>query len=1139
MLKTTYLEISEMLEICRKYYNLGSRYFVLILLLGLAYNFLHIESCFSLENNNPKTLIHEWAFNNSQFPAGVSCYSSDKTNELNASVVEHGGKTALAVSFPKGTPAQNHSKYINFNYDTNIVAGSEYLIELYVKGSVKGEIGLRAITVSSPWSNLGDKSSKKIIVEPNWKKVELKFVASKNYKGWVRMPLIVANNYPEGATLYLAAVKISKLKSFIPYALNKEWALFPAVRQDIDLEKLKSVPEILPGKNGSDVKALNINIKNNLCDIEGIIGYAKNKEVAILFNTFESPEDATMQLGSSADWWFECYINGQKVFSTIETGGNFSRNFKPEDHVFNIPVKKGTNLLAVKVLSGMDGWKFSCGPVKYQQSTDTLYPIKEGSEWKAINMKDKWDDSGTRQRTKMNNLLVKKGTALDLSRFCDAPAGKYGRVIMNENGRLAFEDKPDISVRFRSFNMSMTWTSWFFRLTMDEIKEFAEAISRRGYNMVRPVNLNIYIMGYGVVPGTKKTGKQNISKPKLPQTVDDFNQAIDIEAMDRFDYFSYCLKQRGVYLDLTMGGGWYSPIAVINGKKSGSIHDEIYFREDLKNNWVNGIKYLLTHVNPYTKQNLLQSNQIVNFTFVNEQDIRESSYPAFTPYWKEFIKGKYQNTTTLSKAWGLDKPMDFKDIPEISNKLLHSGTTAGIDAIHFLEDIMCKLTKFHYQKLREIGYRGLFSHWDMYMRLLEVPPRSLVTLTSMHTYHDHVSYEKPLSSKYVQKNYAYGWWKGTERVFNQQSSITHNGASYFRRVAATRFLDRPFIINEFGHGSYNRYHHEQGLVFGAYAALQQWDSLGVHNNVVNLYPNASPFFNSPIDPVSRASELVSAFAWMRGDVKSSVHSIEYMIKPEMVYSKDCLKAIGSEYTKIALLTKIGNSYPQKALESTAKITPDIRIVPKEFTRTAGTGYFAVTKDALSKGDITKEIVDKLRKKGILKTENITNVNKNIYQSDTEEILLNIDKGTMSVVTPRLEGAIVKENKSVILKQLEIKECSTPASVTVVSLEDQKKLDKASRLLLIFSTHAVGKNTVFASRKQNRLIEPGTFPMLMKTGALVVNLKTDQHNKPKVYALNLDGTRECEIPISFSEGLLSLSLNTSNLKFATPYFEIIY
>jgi len=1087
-----------------------------------------------LAENNTK-LLHEWKISEN-INKEITCSNNDKDNPLTTTILETPDNSVLCVNINGKESEKISQKQINFNYNGTLQAGSKYLIELDIKGSVRGKVLINCILAAPPWSSLGRGALRTLAVETEWKTIKLEFSPSRTWTGPMRIPMICVGKFPANEKLYIRSVKMFQTQGYLPYALNKKWTLFaPVDATKINLVNLDKIPESLPGIQENTIKGQNINIAEKAVELTQFGGAVKAKKAAVLFNEFDCSEAGTMQLGASADWWFEFYINGKKVFSTVESGGNYSSKFVPEDHVFNIPIKKGKNLVAVKVLSGSGGWKFACGKVKFiKHVAGEVFAVKDGDGWKAVNMKGEWNPSGARP-IKIDEIMVKPGTALDLSRFCDAPSGKYGPVIINSKGKLAFGQHPDKPVKFRSFNKGLGWTSNFYKMTKEELEEFAHAIALRGFNMVRfgPGNA---LMGFGGLPPAVKDRK-SFTDATIPQKPEEMK--LDKAFLDRLDYFVFCLKKHGIYIDLMLGA-WTDayPSGQIMGMRTANYCKSlIYFSDDLKRNWVAGTTFLLNHVNPYTGQSLLNENIIANITFMNEQDTRSSFLPVFTPYWRNYLKEKYKDINKLSTAWGCTYK-SFDDIPAITNKQLHTGSPMAIDAVHFLEKNMCDLTGFFYHELRKIGYKGPFSLWDMYMRLVEIPPRGMVSLVSMHSYHDHVGVKKH-SGSYKQKNLAYPWWKNTERNFQQVSSITNNTVSYFRRVAATRFLDRPFIINEFSHGAYNQYHHEQGLVFGCYAALQGWDSLGTHSDVVTLYHTAAPMFSSAVDPVSRASDFLATFAWFRGDVQTAKHSVDYAITPEMVYSKNALDAIGSEYSKIALITKIGNSYPIKPLEPTAKYKADLTIQPKEFAWTAGSEFFVVTKDVLDQGKTTQKIVEKLRSKNIIPSSNSTDSLKGIYQSETGEIVTDVKKGTMRVVSPKLEGVIIKADKQVNLDKLSVNACSTPACVTVLSLDDNKTVGDSSKLLLVFSTHAVGANTVFASSKMNRVLEAGTFPMLMKTGKLSVSIQTANQKVPQVYALNMDGTRAETIKGKLVDGKLNISIDTSKLKYATPYFEVVF
>ena len=165
----------------------------------------------------------------------------------------------------------------------------------------------------------------------------------------------------------------------VPYSLNVEWHLLRKSVRNISFTEIpRNTEKILLFNDSYD------------------LGKAPAKSAAVFYNEFESGRDGVMQIGMAADWWFECRLNGEAVYSTL-TGGNREQQFSPENHVFNLPVKKGRNLLAVRVLAGAAGWKFFCGEVPYRKIHHGVYEVTQGPEWRPVNM-DRIDWAAQRRK---------------------------------------------------------------------------------------------------------------------------------------------------------------------------------------------------------------------------------------------------------------------------------------------------------------------------------------------------------------------------------------------------------------------------------------------------------------------------------------------------------------------------------------------------------------------------------------------------------------------------------------------------------------------------------------------------------------------------------------------------------------------
>lgn len=160
-----------------------------------------------------------------------------------------------------------------------------------------------------------------------------------------------------GAGIMICIAVVALAENHIDYALSPEWTLFqkPSMEK-VDLSALREIPETLGGVSGRKIH-FNAHAAYQVDDPSP----PSFQRVAIFMNTFESPRDGLIQIGCSADWFFEFMINGQVVYDTLSEGNQISFPMSTEDHLFDVPVHKGTNLVVIRLLSGGKGWRLHCG----------------------------------------------------------------------------------------------------------------------------------------------------------------------------------------------------------------------------------------------------------------------------------------------------------------------------------------------------------------------------------------------------------------------------------------------------------------------------------------------------------------------------------------------------------------------------------------------------------------------------------------------------------------------------------------------------------------------------------------------------------------------------------------------------------
>ena len=147
---------------------------------------------------------------------------------------------------------------------------------------------------------------------------------------------------------------------------------------------------------------------------------------------------------------------------------------------------------------------------------------------------------------------------------------------------------------------------------------------------------------------------------------DDKRETISPESLDKLEYFVYCLKQNGVYVDLNLHVSWgFSKEAGFpdTDKIPEMGKQTSYFEKRSIEHQKNYAKQFLEHVNPYTKLKWADDPAVALIEITNEDtlfgEVFTGSYQNWPPYyrdqlqakWNDFLKAKYASTDALLKAW--------------------------------------------------------------------------------------------------------------------------------------------------------------------------------------------------------------------------------------------------------------------------------------------------------------------------------------------------------------------------------------------------------------------------------------------------------------------------------------------------------
>ena len=158
---------------------------------------------------------------------------------------------------------------------------------------------------------------------------------------------------PVGGTVTVP-VEVVVGEADAPLAMPRWWRLFPDAAGD-SAASAKAVPESLPESGGGttagtwawsdDGASLNF---AKLVD-----GGARENRRVVGYATLDSPAAAALPVAADADWRMAWYVNGERVYSTLADGNGHGG---PGAHAFELPLRRGVNVIAFECLAGTGGW---------------------------------------------------------------------------------------------------------------------------------------------------------------------------------------------------------------------------------------------------------------------------------------------------------------------------------------------------------------------------------------------------------------------------------------------------------------------------------------------------------------------------------------------------------------------------------------------------------------------------------------------------------------------------------------------------------------------------------------------------------------------------------------------------------------
>jgi hypothetical protein len=182
-------------------------------------------------------------------------------------------------------------------------------------------------------------------------------------------------------------------------------------------------------------------------------------------------------------------------------------------------------------------------------------------------------------------------------------------------------------------------------------------------------------------------------------------------------------------------------------------------------------------------------------------------------------------------------------------------------------------------------------------------------------------------------------------------------------------------------------------------------------------------------------------------------------------------------------------------------------------------------------------IETLKENGWLTAHNLTDAQQQVYQSDTNELLLEALQKRMTVITPNTEAVAFAQSVPHSLNQLSVLSAQQGALVAVSAM-DKQPLANSKRMLLILATDARNTEMRFTDSTANTATSLGKPPVMMLANKIKLALKSPHTKNLKVYSLNLRGQRMDAINLKQTETSIEFELDIQQLKHgATTYFEI--
>ena len=748
------------------------------------------------------------------------------------------------------------------------------------------------------------------------------------------------------------------------------------------------------------------------------------------------------------NWWSPSPTpNGDVVW----VGENMSASvglFRSVYPIENKPVKSisfTTNGQAVWMIVAA-----SISEVAVPRDQTAPYYVVAGKDWKPVDFKK----------------TVEDGSIMDFSYRLDAPAGKYGAVIIKD-GKFVFEKRPDKQIKFYGSNLCSGANF------VD--KKWAEVIVKRfaqyGFNILR-----LHHHDGGLVDN-KDTTK------------------LDPVGMDQVDYIIAKCKEKGIYITTDLYVSRRLPAGEIPeypGRLSNiqAYKALLWINDTVWNNWKTNVANYLKHVNPYTGMRLIDDPVLVSINIINEGNIKS--------HWATdaFTRKSYNE---CFEKWRKEKNLSDNGDSKVRN----------IQFENFLTEKYESRYKQMVAYVRSFGAKVVLSDQNMGTTPKLSQMRRLYDYVDNHGYSSHPSF--PVNS-----------WK-LPSALKQRSALNAPHPVPWN-LPVSRLIDKPFTVTEFDYAKPNRFRAAGPAAIGAIGAHQSWDMLvqfafshGRENFMRDDRTNNH--FDLSTDCIKSLAHRLGTALFYEGGVKPAQKSFAVLL------GEDEHIPFGAEYNvEISQLSQIANvgtyiagkNCDLSRLPANTAAVIDIGVgFPKNYN-----GKYPVFKSVKGKEELIKDLV----KAGLI-DKKCYDEKTQTCRSENGQITLSRVKGTLSVTAEQCATVVLPAKMNGSAGILEVKNKTGHGVFGIISA-DNKPLEKSSRMLLLHLTDTQATKAKFSSPQMNLLEKWGVTPFLAAKGEAEITIALAPENYT-LYAVDTAGKRLQEIKFKNKNNKISFNASVFN------------